>query len=126
MLNRLKSVMYTLLDWWEDSKGARYFKLGEVYQSPDDGYTIETNQGFKIYIYCHEMVYDCVYLSRWTRNKKLSVYHVYCVCTQDTPQEIKDKLKGELKISSFLHPWASKESQKKQVIKTYIDLLLGR
>lgn len=124
MKNKIKSIIYYILDWWENSKGSRYFKLGEVYQSPDDGYTIETNHGFKVYIYCHEKVYDCIYLSKWTRNKKLSIYHVYCSCSMDTPQEIKDKLSGDLRISSFLHPWSSKESQKKQVIKTYIDLLL--
>jgi hypothetical protein len=125
MLNRLKRALYTTLDWWEDSKGAKYFRLGEVYQSPNDGYTIVTNHGFKIRIHCRELVYDCVYLNRWTRNKKISIYHVYCVCADDVPEQLKEKLKGDLMISSFLHPWASKESQKKQVIKAYIDLLLG-
>jgi hypothetical protein len=124
MLDGLKNVIYRILDWWEESKGDRYFKLGKSHQSPNDGYTIVTNQGFEIKIYCHETVYDCIYISKWSRNKKLSVYHVFCVCTEDTPKDIKEKLKGELKITSFLHPWASKESQKKQVIKAYIDLLI--
>lgn len=126
MRNQLKRIMYCVLDRWEKSKGARYFKMGAVYQAPDDGYVIETNRGFKIHIYCHETVYDCIYINPWVRNKTLSIYRVYCTCTNDTPDIIKNKLSKELVITSFLHPWASKASQKKQVIKTYIDLLLDQ
>lgn len=124
MLVHLKNTMYKILDWWEDRKGARYFRLDETYQSPNDGYTIITNHGFEIKIHCREIVYSCIYQSWWSRDKKISVYHVYSVCTDDTPQEIKDRLKNDLRINSFLHPWTSKESQKKQVIKTYVDLLM--
>ncbi len=124
MITKLRKLIHAVFDWWDGIKGERYFKLGRIQQSADDGYTIETTNGFKIFIHCNEHVYVCVYLNSWTKNKKLSVYHIYCVCSNDTPPEIKEKLKGDLRISSFLHPWSSTESQKKQVIKAYIDMVL--
>jgi hypothetical protein len=118
--------LHAVLDITERLKGERYFQLGSVHQSFDDGYSIFTNEGFEINIHCYEYVYECIYLNGWYKNKKISIYHIYCVCSPNTPQEIQDRLKGDLKIPSFLHPWSSKESHKKQAIKAYIDMKLKK
>lgn len=124
MIKRIKKCIHKFIDWYDRKKGTRYFKLKKINDSLDDGYIITTDNGFKIYIHCREFAYACIFLSRWARNKELSVYHVYCVCSPDTPKDIKKKFSSELKISTFLHSWSSKESQKMQAIKAYVDLVL--
>lgn len=121
---KLKSYMYSLMDWYDNLKGRRYFKLKNIRESLDDGYLIKTDQGFNIHIYCREYTYACIYSTKWARNKEMSIYHVYCVCDNHAPQRVKDKFSPELRVSTFLHSWSSKESQKKQAIKVYVDLIL--
>lgn len=124
MFKKIKKRIHKLMDWYDHKKGSRYFKLKSIQESPDDGYIITTDQGFKIFIYCKEYAYVCIFLNKWALDKQLSVYHVYCVCSEDTPADVKVKFKSELKISAFLNKWSSKESQKMQAIKAYVDLVL--
>jgi hypothetical protein len=124
MLNNLRKLKHFVLDFLEDLKGEKRYEPRDVLQSLDDGYVLDTNYGFKIYIYCREYVYRCVYSRSIFKSKEMSIYHVYCVCSPDTPQHVKDRLKDELRISSFLHPSSSGSSKKQQVIKSYIDLIL--
>lgn len=124
MFKRFDKCIHKLMDWYDAKKGTRYFKLKKINDSTNDGYIITTNQEFTIYIYCKETAYSCIFISKWARNKELSVYHVYCVCSPNTPTDVKNKFSSELRISAFLNSWSSKESQKMQAIKAYVDLVL--
>lgn len=124
MISKIKKRLFRFIDWYDIKKGTRYFKIKKITESLDDGYIVTTNKGFKIHIHCKEFAYACIFISKWARNKEMSVYHVYCVCSPDTPADIKEKFSSELKISTFLHSWSSKEYQKMQAIKAYVDLVL--
>jgi hypothetical protein len=121
---KLKAILHCVIDWIEGNKGIRTLKLIKIKQSFDDGYKIVTTDNFDIAIFCREFEYKHIYSSFWARSKKMSVYHVYCVCSGNTPEHIKDIFKEELRISAVLNPWSSKDKQKKEIISVFIDLAI--
>lgn len=123
MTSNLKRFIHLSLDLWNILKGTRYYTLNKIQDSLEDGYIINTKNGFKVQIYCKESSYKCVFVSKWAKDKTMSIYHVYAICSPDTPEEIKSKFSAELRISSILHSWSSQESQKMQAIKAYVDLV---
>ena len=123
MTSNLKRFIHLSLDLWNILKGTRYYTLNKIQDSLEDGYIINTKNGFKVQIYCKESSYKCVFVSKWAKDKTMSIYHVYAICSPDTPEEIKNKFSAELRISSILHSWSSQESQKIQAIKAYVDLV---
>lgn len=124
MLKSIRVLIYRVMNWLDNIKGSRHYGVKHIHQHSSDGYLIIADKGFEIRLYCQERVYSCTFASKWVTDKELSVFTVYATCSTDTPQEIQDRFKSELTISTFLNSWSSKEAQKLQAIKAYVDMIL--
>ena len=125
MFNYFKFQLKKLFDYLEELKGTRTLKYVTTYRHDDANYKIVTNNDFIITIYCIEHIYRCEYSSPLIKDKDLSVFHIYSICSEDTPDLLKQKLKNELKISPIASYWATREYHKKAAIQAYIDLVIN-
>ena len=122
----LRLLAGSLLGKWEAFKGARSFKVVNIQQNPIESYKIIASDGSVIEIFCHELNYRLVYQAWWVRNRRITMYRVYCLCSDNTPAGIKARLNDDFVIAQFLHPLHHRTAQKKAVIDSYVDLILSR
>lgn len=120
-----KKLIHCLIDCIEILKGSKSLKFIKSNQSIDDGYRITTSHNYDIAIFCKESIYFRNYTSKWVSSKTIAVYHVYCICSDNTPDNIKEIFKEELRIGCVLSPWASRDSQKKEIINVFVELAIN-
>lgn len=124
-MNIIEFILGAILRRIERIKGDRILSVIRVHQDPNDGYKAVLNDGNLIQIFCNEITYKVTYSKWWVRDNDISIYHVYCMCSQGTPQALKDKLSTGFTITQLLHSLSYREDQKKAAISAYVDVILS-
>lgn len=125
-MKALRSMAGSLLEFVEARKGVRTVSIVNPHQDPLESYRVVTSAGSHIEIFCREITVRVAYSAWWAATKSITMYHVYCTCSAETPQRLRDLLNEDFTLARLLHPWASRVAQKKAVIDCYVDLLHSR
>ncbi len=113
-----------LLALWIRLKGERTVSVVTPLQNPLEGYKVITSGGAEIEIFCREKVYRVHHRAPWYPNRRITLYHVYCNYSANTPQGLGARLREEFTITPLL-PWgSSRVEQKKAAIDCYVSLIL--
>lgn len=119
-----KRVLARIAEILERIKGERYLAVTEVTPAVDDHLKIATIQGHEIYIYCSETIYTLHYRSMFVPDRHKRVFHVHCRCSDDTPQEIKQKFSKERHLPVIGHSFYDSDTLKLRTIESYVDSVL--
>lgn len=124
MWNQFKHRCKLWIDRYENLKGQRTLHHVHTYRDASAFYEIQTNAEFTITIHCVEHVYECRYANAFFKPRQFSIFHVYSVCGAGTPPPLQLRLETELRISSIVSLYASREYKKKAAIQAYVDLVI--
>ena len=88
-------------------------------------YTVTTNRGFEIKIFCLEQDYGIKHSAFWHWwHHSTRQYVVYCVCDDYMPDAFKGILGHRLTIPDLTFAFTSEPYKKKIAIMAYLDVLL--
>jgi hypothetical protein len=125
-MNFMEHVFGVILRKMEDIKGDRTLSIIRTQRDQDDGYKLVLSDGNNIQIYCRETTYLVSYSKWFIANKQFSVYEVFCVCSENVPQDLKNKLSSTFIVSELLPFLSYKKDQKKAAISAYVDIIISK
>lgn len=108
----------------EKLKGSRVLIPVETINDSDHRYEIGLTDGSYLYIYCNELKYKLKYKRWWVPNKKITIYHVFSVITNNDNEEIIKNFRDKVIYITNIYPRSGPvENRKKAAINAFIDII---
>ena len=105
--------------------GPRTLITKEHVLSSTETVTIQTTYGHEIKIYCRVSEHFMCFVRWWVPDRYIKVYHLHCVCSEDTPESVKSLFLRDGHIPSFTSKYLPSLESRKRAINSYIDFMLG-
>lgn len=122
------AVWRTALALYTQSKdnilGPRTLYTNETPVNEENVLIIKTVQGQEIRIYCRISNHHLRFTRWWAPSKHLQVYHLHCICSPDTPEEVKELFMRDGHIPAFTSRYVSAHYALQRVAESYIDFML--
>lgn len=120
----MQTLRSRICEFIEGLKGEALTEQIYTHQDPMEGYTVVTNSGQRIELFCREQCYAVRYEAWWARTRVKRIYHVYARCSNDTPEHLLELLQRDLYTPALLPGACSRLKQKKAAIDCYLQWLL--
>lgn len=82
--------------------------------------------GYEVRIYCQKKQYERKYKNWFVPDKRMVLYRVFSVVTNDAPERLKEACELDIDIPCQLSSFVDDEGQKDAAILAYLDILAHR
>lgn len=120
LFKSVKSLTCFIADIYHAQRGIRSFTRRLDANDLRDFLQINTSADQYTTIHCTQETYDCEFNNFWPKSKCVTIYHVYAVCSANTPEDIKERFKVEMRLPPCLPHSVSAAIQSRTCIDAYL------